>query len=300
MGETHTVGIHQPAAHGMWGKLPLLLETVRPEHTVFALPFAYMALFLAEGGTPSVHDWLWITAAMTGARFAGMAINRLADVDVDKRIPRNARRALPSGKLKRSEVLLFIMASLGLFVGAAFQFGFWPRVLWPAVIAALVISPYAKRFTAWSNLSIGMVYLLIPSGVWVAVTDTIGLPAVLLGLASALWNTGFDTIYRSQDWEVDRRVGVHSLSADFGLRTALWLARLFHACTAALLLLLGVVLHRGPWYFAGTGLAALLFVYEHSLVSPTDLSKLNRAFLVVNSLIAVTLLLFTIVDTVAR
>ncbi|MSQ13273.1 MAG: 4-hydroxybenzoate octaprenyltransferase [Dehalococcoidia bacterium] len=274
-----------------------LLETVRPEHTVFALPFAYMALFLAEDGLPRFHVLLWITLAFTGARFAGMAINRLADADLDKRIPRNQRRAIPAGRLKRLEVLLFIAASLGLFVGSSYQLGFWPSVLWPAVVAALVMSPYPKRFFWGSNLSIGLVYFLIPSGVWVAARGEIGLTPVLLGVSSALWNTGFDTLYRCQDAEVDRRLGLHSFAADFGVARALWVARLMHVGTSTALLVLGLFLHVGPWYYAGLGVAAMCFVYQHRLVKPDDLSRLNRAFFTMNGLISMVHFVFVVVDT---
>lgn len=274
-----------------------LLETVRPEHTVFALPFAYMALFLAEDGLPRLNVFIWITLAFTGARFAGMAINRLADADLDRRIPRNQWRAIPAGRLKQADVLLFIAASLGLFVGAAFQLGFWPRVLWPAVVAALAMSPYPKRFFWGSNLAIGMVYFLIPSGVWVAARNEVGLAPVLLGVSSALWNTGFDTLYRCQDAEVDRRLGLRSFAADFGVLRALWIARLMHVGTSATLLVLGLVLDVGPWYYAGLGVAGLCFVYQHRLVKPSDLSRLNRAFFTMNGLISMVHLAFVVVDT---
>ncbi|MSQ12021.1 MAG: 4-hydroxybenzoate octaprenyltransferase [Dehalococcoidia bacterium] len=288
------------AAVAALGKARAYLETVRPEHTVFALPLAYMALFLAEEGAPRAHVWVWITVAFIGARFAGMAANRLADASLDAHIPRNAGRAIPSGRLGRHEAAIFIAAALGLLAGASFQLGHWPKLLWPAVVLALLVSPYAKRYTWASSFSIGMVYLLIPSGVWVAATGEFGWAPLLLGLASAMWNTGFDAIYRCQDREVDQRLGLHSLAADFGVGPALLAARLLHAGVLVCLLALGVVLDVGPWYYAGLGVTALLFAYEHSLISPRDLSRLNRAFFTMNGIIGITLFLFVAIDTLVR
>jgi 4-hydroxybenzoate polyprenyltransferase len=274
------------------------VETVRPAQTLFAMPFAYMALFLAEGGWPRLHVFIWISLAFIGARLAGMALNRVADTEIDRKIPRNARRPLPSGRLKKLEVGLFIAASLALFVGASWQLGDWPRRLWPAVVAALVISPYIKRFFSASNFSIGMVYLLIPSGVWVASRGEFGWPPVLLGLAAALWNTGFDTIYRTQDAAVDRSIGLHSLSADFGVGTALLVAKLLHVGMMACLVTVGLVLGVGVLYWVGLGVAAGLFVYQHSLVKPGDLSRIGRAFFTMTSMISVTLFVFVALDMV--
>ncbi|MSP78865.1 MAG: 4-hydroxybenzoate octaprenyltransferase [Dehalococcoidia bacterium] len=275
-------------------------ETIRLEQTIFAMPLAYMAMFLASRGFPTFHNFFWITLAFIGARFAGMSINKLADADLDKRIPRNARRALPSGRMKKIEVLLFIGVCFGVFIFSAYQLGPWPSRLWPVCVLALILSPYAKRFTAYSNFSIGMVYLLIPSSVWVAITQQFGWPPVLLGIAAALWNTGFDTIYRCQDAKVDPTIGLHSLAADYGVATALRLAQLMHVGTTLCLFIVGLILDVGVWYYVGLTIAAGLFIYQHSLVKPNDLSKLNKAFFQATSMISIVLFAFVVIDTAAR
>jgi len=274
------------------------LSTIRVEHTVFALPFAYATLFLVEAGWPRGHYLLWITVAMIGARTVGMAANRLIDAEIDARNPRTAGRALPAGRLSRSRALLYTVAALAVFLVAVWQLQPICRLLWPLAIVAMVAYPYAKRFTAFPHFFLAAVYLMIPPAVWVAVTGEVPLAAVLLGLGAGLWVAGFDIIYACQDAEVDRREGLHSLPADFGVRPALRVARILHAGFVVCLLVAGSMLFVGRWYGVGLGLTTLLLIHEHRLVKPDDLSRVNAAFFTTNGVVSVALFVLIAIDTV--
>src|SRR5207247_4490401 len=194
------------------------VRLVKIEHTVFALPFAYVGAFLADGDVPSAHDLLWITLAMVGARSLAMGLNRLIDAEIDARNPRTAGRELPSGLLSRAQVVVFCLASLALFLAAVFQLDPIVRWLWPIPVAAFVIYPYLKRWTWLLPLWLGAVDGLAPIGAWVAITGRLPWPAWALGGAVALWVAGFDLFYSLFDLEVDREQGLHSFAARFGER----------------------------------------------------------------------------------
>jgi 4-hydroxybenzoate polyprenyltransferase len=283
----------------MKSSLREFLETIRVEHTVFALPFAYATLFLASGGWPSAGDLLWITVAMAAGRTVGMAANRVIDAGIDARNPRTATRAIPAGRLGRSRALAFMLGALAVFVFAAWQLAPVCRKLWPFVVLAMVAYPYAKRFTPLAHLALGIVYFMVPTAVWLAVTGELSGAAVLLGAGAALWVAGFDIIYACQDVDVDRREGLHSIPADFGIARGLWVAYGFHAAFVASLLMVGSVSSAGPWYYAGVSLTAILLFYEHRLVKPHDLSKVNAAFFTTNGLVSIALFAFIALDTVA-
>jgi 4-hydroxybenzoate polyprenyltransferase len=269
---------------------------VKIEHTVFALPFAYVGAFLAVDAVPSGHDLLWITVAMVGARSLAMGLNRLIDAGIDARNPRTAGRELPAGLLQTWQVGLFCLAALAIFLVAVFQLDPIVRWLWPIPVAAFVIYPYLKRVTWLSHLWLGATDGLAPVGAWVAITGKLPWQAWVLGAAVALWIAGFDLFYSLFDVEIDRREGLQSWATRFGERGVFRGARVFHAATVALLVATGLGLPVGTWYWLGVAAVALLLLYEHTLVRPGDLRGLNAAFFTVNGVISLVFCLFVLLD----
>jgi 4-hydroxybenzoate polyprenyltransferase len=272
---------------------------VKIEHTVFALPFAYVGAFLAVGGTPSAHDLLWITLAMVGARSLAMALNRLIDAGIDARNPRTAGRELPSGQLSVVQVVLFCAASLALFLVSVWQLAPLTHWLWPVPVAGFVIYPYLKRVTWLCHLWLGAVDGLAPIGAWVAITNHLPWQAWMLGAAVALWIAGFDFFYALFDVDVDRAQGLHSIATRFGVRGTFAAARIAHAATVACLAAAGAGLDVGVLYWIGVGVVAALLAYEHSLVRPDDLRRLDMAFFTMNGVISVAFAVFVIADAIA-
>jgi 4-hydroxybenzoate polyprenyltransferase len=272
---------------------------VKIEHTVFALPFAYVGAFLAVNGTPSGHDLLWITLAMVGARSLAMALNRLIDAGIDARNPRTAGREIPSGQLSVAQVVLFCAASLALFLAAVWELNPLVHKLWPIPVVGFVVYPYLKRFTWLCHFWLGAVDGLAPVGAWVAITGRLPWQAWLLGAAVALWVAGFDLFYALFDEEVDRREGLHSIVTRFGVRGAFLGARLSHTATVACLVTAGLGLSVGALYWLGVAAVALLLAYEHSLVRPGDLRRLDTAFFTMNGVISVVFAAFVILDAVS-
>jgi 4-hydroxybenzoate polyprenyltransferase len=269
---------------------------VKIEHTVFALPFAYIGALLAVHAIPSAHDLLWITAAMVGARSLAMALNRLIDAEIDARNPRTAARELPAGLLSRAQVGAFCVLALALYLVAVFQLDPVVRWLWPIPLIGFVVYPYLKRWTWLCHLWLGAVDGLAPVGAWVAVTGQLPWEAWALGGAVAFWVAGFDLFYALFDVEVDREQGLHSVATRFGVRGVFVGARLFHALTLACLIAAGIGLGLGVAYWLGVAASGALLAYEHSLVRPNDLRRLNAAFFTVNGLIALVLLVFVVIE----
>jgi 4-hydroxybenzoate polyprenyltransferase len=274
----------------------LFASLVKVEHTVFALPFAYIGALLAVDGVPSAHDLVWITVAMVGARSLAMALNRLIDAGIDARNPRTAARELPSGALRPWQVLLFSLASLAVFLIAVYQLAPIVRWLWPIPVAAFVVYPYLKRWSWVSHFWLGAVDGLAPLGAWAAITNELPWEAWALGGAVAFWVAGFDLFYALFDLDVDRAQGLHSLASRFGVGAAFVGARLCHAATIACLVAAGLGLPVGGVYWLGVTAVAGLLLYEHSLVSPRDRRRLDMAFFTMNGVISVTFFAFVLGD----
>ncbi len=272
---------------------------VKFEHTIFALPFAYVGAFLAVDGVPGAHDLLWITVAMVGARSLAMGLNRLIDAGLDARNPRTAGRELPVGLLTPAQVVVFCIGSLALFLVAVYQLDPFVHWLWPIPVAGFVIYPYLKRWTWLGHAWLGAVDGLAPVGAWAAITGSIPWEAWALGGAVALWVAGFDLFYSLLDLEVDRAQGLQSAAVRFGEHGAFRGARLCHLGTVALLAVAGLGLEVGALYWLGVAAVAALLAYEHSLVRPGDLRRLDTAFLTMNGVISVTFFAFVLADALA-
>lgn len=269
---------------------------VKIEHTVFALPFAYVGALLAVNSVPSAHDLVWITVAMVGARSLAMGLNRLVDAAIDARNPRTAGRELPAGKLRPWQVALFCLAALALFLVAVFQLDPIVRWLWPIPVAGFVVYPYLKRWTWLSHLWLGAVDGLAPLGAWVAITGKLPWQAWALGAAVAFWVAGFDLFYSLLDVDVDRRERLHSWATRFGESGVFSGARAFHLATVGLLVATGLGLPVGALYWLGLGAVAALLLYEHLLIRPGDLRRLDAAFFTVNGIISLTFFAFVLAD----
>jgi 4-hydroxybenzoate polyprenyltransferase len=273
-----------------------LASLVRIEHTVFALPFAYAGALLAAAGWPGWSDMVWITVAMTGARTLAMALNRLLDAELDARNPRTANRELPTGALTRTQVIGLSAAALALFLVAVFQLDPVVRWLWPIPVALFFVYPYLKRFTWLCHLWLGACLALAPVGAWLAVSGEAPWEAWVLGAAVLFWVAGFDLFYSLFDVEHDREQGLHSWATRFGERGVFAGARAFHAATVLLLALVGLGLEVGVAYWLGVAAVATLLAYEHAIVRPGDLRRLDAAFFTVNGVISIVFAAFVALE----
>ena len=273
---------------------------VKIEHTVFALPFAYVGAFLAIDAVPSAHDLVWITVAMVGARSLAMALNRLIDAEIDSRNPRTASREIPAGKLSRLQVMAFCLASLAIFLVAVWQLDPICRWLWPIPVIGFVVYPYLKRITWGAHLWLGAVDGLAPMGGWVAIRGDLPWQAWALGVGVATWVAGFDLFYSLFDVEVDRAQGLHSWATRWGERGVFRGARVLHLLTVWALAAAGAGLDVGWLYWIGVAVVAALLSYEHSLVRPGDLRRLDAAFFTMNGVISVTFFGFVLADVLVQ
>jgi 4-hydroxybenzoate polyprenyltransferase len=289
----------RPRARGL-RSLAATLSMIKLQHTLFALPFAFTGAILAADGAPSARQIGWILGAMVGARSAAMVFNRIADLEFDRRNPRTAGRPLVTGELGLPFAWGFLLLSAGLFVLSAAMLNRLALLLaTPALLLVLSYS-YAKRITWLTHLHLGASLGLAPLGAWIAVRGDAGAAPLALAAAVVLWVAGFDIIYSCQDLEFDRREGLHSIPRRFGVAAALRISSGMHAGAAGLLLLLPALLPLGPFYLGGAlGTAGLLW-YEHRLVRPHDLSRVNQAFFIVNGCVSFLILLATALDRVFR
>lgn len=279
-----------------WRQLRLILEMIKFEHTLFALPFALMSMLLAADGFPAGSTVGWILVAMVGARSCAMAFNRLVDQEFDRLNPRTADRALPAGRLTRSQVWIFTVVAGGLLVLAAGKLNRLALALSPVALVVICGYSFTKRFTDWSHLVLGLALAIAPVGAWIAVRGEFSLPALILAAAVVLWVAGFDIIYACQDVDFDRQVGLHSLPQRWGIAPALWFSRLLHLAMVGLLGTLFFVARLHLPYLIGVMVVAGLLAYEQSLVKPHDLSRVNAAFFTTNGFVSVGLLVFTAID----
>ena len=277
-------------------RLQIFLDTIKFEHSIFALPFAVAAAFMVAGGWPNWGQFGWVIVAMVTLRTFAMAANRLVDAAIDRRNPRTADRALATGIIGKPEVIGYMAVSAVIFVVAAWQLDPLALLLSPIPIVVAFTYPYLKRFTWLAHFGIGAVYVIVPPAVSIAMTGTMPAEFVLLGVAALFWVSGFDVLYAIADIEFDRANGLHSVPARYGISRSLVIAKALHLVTLVFLVL--SVLSGGSGFLAAFGIVVVgaLFAYEHSLVKEDDLSKLNMAFFTMNGIIAVVFAVFVVLD----
>ena len=283
-----------------WKKTALFFETVKFEHSIFALPFAVLSTFQISGGLPDWGKFGLIVLAMIGMRTVGMAANRLIDMRIDAINPRTAGRALPTGRVTQKEVMTYIAVSLTAYGVAVVLLNpvVWSLAVIPAVI--MILYPYLKRFTWLAHFGVGVIYLIVPSAVALAFTGELPAGFIWLGFAGMAWVSGFDILYATSDTSFDKREGLHSIPARFSIDKALWAARSLHAVSAIFMFVSGLALGGGILYYTGALLATALLTYENLLIKPSDLSRLNVAFFNMNGIIAVVFCVFVCLDSVLK
>jgi 4-hydroxybenzoate polyprenyltransferase len=283
-----------------WKSTAVTLEMIKWEHSVFALPFALTGAVLAAGGWPPLRVLGWIVVCMVAARSAAMAFNRLVDTRIDAANPRTAMRALPAGTLSSGFVGGFVVVSAIVFVLGAAMLNRLTLELAPVALAVVLVYSYMKRVTRWSHLVLGLALGIAPTAAWIAVRGSLDWRIVVLTLAVLLWVGGFDVLYACQDFEHDRKVGLNSVPQAFGLVAAFWIARAMHVGMLALLCWLVVLFGLGKIAVLGIALVALLLLYEHSIISPRDLRRMNAAFFTLNGVISVVFFGFVAADVLMR
>lgn len=288
----------------MFRKANIFLQMIKFEHTVFALPFAFMGALLGSVAIshqlPSWAQIGWVLLAMFGARSAAMGLNRLIDRVSDAKNPRTANRAIPAGLLKIGEVVLFILISFALLFWAAAELNPLAMKLLPIAVIMLVLYSYTKRFTWLCHVFLGFTIALAPLGGWVAVAGKVDAAAMVLFVTIAFWVAGFDVIYSCQDVDFDKKEGLYSIPVRFGVAKSLWIAKAFHILTAVGYVALLLMTDLGWWYIIGMLIAYLILFYEHYIVSPNDLSRLQTAFFTMNGVLSIVVFTFTLIDLVVR
>ncbi len=279
-------------------KLKIILETIKFSHTIFALPFAFIGAILAERGVPSGYKILWILIAMVGARSGAMATNRLFDYKFDKENPRTKNWPLIKGEITFGFLIIFTIISYGLFVFAAYMLNHLCFILSFPVIFILTFYSLTKRFTEFSHLFLGFAISLAPVGAWIAVKGSLNWQPFLISIAVMFWIAGFDIFYALQDMEFDKKVGLHSIPAKYGIKKSLFIAKIFHTIMFICLIYMIPVFKLGIIFTTGVIITGLFLVYEHSLVKEDDLSKINKAFFTANGYISITLFIATLIDII--
>jgi 4-hydroxybenzoate polyprenyltransferase len=280
-------------------KTRTLLEMIKFSHTVFAFPFALMGVVLASlesGAAPTPGQIGWICVAMVGARSGAMGLNRIIDARIDAENPRTAVRHIPAGKVSLAEAWAFVLVSFAVLLLAAWMLNPLCFYLAPVAVFFLVLYSFCKRFTSLAHLVLGICLAAAPIGAWIALRGDVGWPVVALGLAVLFWVAGFDIFYALQDLEFDRQKGLHSIPARLGSARAILVAKIFHGLMIALLAVIPLGVPLGWIYYLGLAVISGLIAYEHQLVKPGDLSRLDAAFFNMNGYISVTIFLFTLAD----
>lgn len=299
------LGAQHPRSHPRSTRARAFLRLVAIEHSVFALPFAYLAALTAMTLTTGRVGWVdlgLVTVAMVGARTFAMAANRIIDRHIDARNPRTARRELVTGAVSVRTAWTGAAVALVVFLAAAAALNPLCLVLAPLALVPLVVYPYGKRFTSWPHAILALAQVIGPVGAWLGITGTLAGsgPAWVLGAAVGLWIGGFDLIYACQDASVDREIGVRSVPARYGVRFALRLSIAVHVVTFVLFAWFGALVGLGWLWWVGLALAGAAFIYEHAIVTPTDLSRVNRAFFTANGFVGIALFVFALADLVVR
>lgn len=265
-------------------------------HTIFSLPFAFISMLIAADGMPKLRVFFWIAVAFLGARTGANALNRLVDKDIDAKNPRTANRHMPRGIVKASEVIILVLISFALLALAAFMLNPLCAILLPVAIFLFVIYSYTKRFTWVCHIVLGVISGGAPVGAWIAVTGNISWTCLVLGAANALWVAGFDIIYGSQDVDFDRKEGLYSIPAVFGVKNALIISALFHLADVVLLLYVYFLAHLGAVYIIGLVIITVLLYKEHTMVSPSNLNDVNIASYSINQIVSIVFLVFSSLD----
>ncbi len=275
-------------------------KMIKLEHSLFALPFAFTGMFIAAKGIPSLHIIIWVTIAMISARSAAMGLNRLIDAEIDKENPRTSDRSIPKGLITKKKTLIYIIISLLIYFISTYMLNKLTFILSPIPVLIFILYSYTKRFTNLCHIVLGIALGLAPIGAWIATTGNIEISAVILGLSVLLWVAGFDILYAIQDIDFDRKQGLYSIPSVMGIYGALIIARILHTLSFLLFITLKFTASLGSIYLAGILISGAFMVYEHSLVSKNDLSKLNLAFFNINAYISIIILIFTLADILVR
>ena len=284
----------------LWKSTAVTLEMIKWEHSIFALPFALTGAVLAAGGWPTLRVLGWIIVCMVSARSAAMAFNRLVDARLDAANPRTAMRALPAGTLTSSFVSGFVIVSVALFALGAAMLNPLTLKLAPLALTVVLAYSYMKRVTRWSHVVLGLALGIAPSAAWIAVRGSLDPRIVVLTMAVLLWVGGFDVLYACQDFEHDRLVGLNSVPQAFGVNTAFWIARAMHVGMLLMLCWLIVLFGLGKMAVFGVGVVTLLLLYEHIIISPKDMRRMNAAFFTLNGVISVVFFAFVAADVLLR
>lgn len=280
----------------LFERITTYLRMIKFSHSVFALPFALTSAFIASQGFPELEKFFWIIIAMVSARTAAMGLNRIIDRHIDKLNPRTSMREIPSGKVSLTEALLFVVVAIFIFIYSAWKLNPLCFRLSFVALGFIVIYSYTKRFTSLSHLFLGITISAAPVGAWIAITGYFDMRILSLGLSVAFWITGFDILYALQDIDFDRSYGLYSIPARFGVKKAISISRVFHMISWSLLFMTGILFKLNIWFFAGVFIAGIILVYEHRLVKPHDLSKLNIAFFNMNGYLSIIVFLFTLIS----